>query len=176
MVGSTLGYQLLHLIPDQDRPNLLIPFLVLYLAMVILELEPGWSIALLMIFSITAGAILRWSGADPTNRLTWVLFLSLGAAAAACSALLGPWFRKVHGGLQIGMLIYTLGWMFLIFRDSPTAYWGIWIGSGLLLYTLISIGILQQGADLKPRENLVPHASRLFVILINTFWLASLIT
>ena len=170
-----MGYNLLFLIPARSRAYLLIPFLVLFLAMTILDREPGWNLVLLLGFSFTAGTLLNWSGADAARWGTWLLFLSLCAAALIWAAVLGLSLSKGLKFLFPLTVLYLLGWLGIIFWDLPGWIRGLWIYSGLTLFTAIAAGILQKGMTIHSEESPVPLGIELWVILFNLFWLSGLI-
>ena len=170
-----MGYHLLFLIPARSRVYLLIPFLILFLAMTILDREPGWNLVLLLGFSFTAGTLLNWSGADAGRWSTWLLFLGLWAAALVWAVALEP---SLYKGLKFQFpltVLYLLGWLGIIFWDLPGWIRGLWIVSGTLLFTMIAAGVLQKGMTIQKEESPVPLGIELWVILFNLFWLAGLI-
>jgi hypothetical protein len=153
----------------------LIPFLILFLVMTILDQEPGWNVALMMGFSFTAGLLLKWSGADTGSWSTWLIFLGLLVAALIGAFILG---ERISKGLKFLLpltALYMLGWLGVLFWDLPPLVQGILILSGLVLFTAIAAGALQRGFSLEAAESPVPLAIELWVILFNLFWLAGLI-
>ncbi|RLD00556.1 MAG: hypothetical protein DRI46_07230 [Chloroflexi bacterium] len=167
-----MGFNLLTLIPIQGRAYLLIPFLVFFLAMTILDREPGWNLILLMVFSFTAGLLLNWSGTDTSRWQTWLLFLGSGVAAVLGAVTLG---KSLQTGLQFLLpltVLYLLGWPGVLLWDLPGWIRGFWMLSGLLLFTLIAAAVLQRGFTLEVEESPVPLGISLWVILVNLFWVS----
>jgi hypothetical protein len=158
------------------RVYLLVPFLGFFLGMIILDQEPGWNIALLAGFALTAGLLLNWSGSNPSQWLTWVLFLGLGGVSLTGAAVMGERFQTWMRVLLALTVIYLLGWLALITLDLAPGYRGFWILTGLLLFTLITMGILQRGVKSDQDSSPVPLAIELFVVLFNLFWLSGLVS
>jgi hypothetical protein len=154
---------------------MVIPFLILFLAMTILDQEPGWNLALLIGFSVTAGTLLNWSGADAARWETWLLFLGLLAAAMIGAMTLGTTLGKGIKFLFPLTILYMLGWLGIIFWDLPGWLRGFWMFSGLLLFTVIAAGALQRGFTMRVEDSPVPLSIELWVILINLFWLSGLL-
>lgn len=171
--GAALGFQLLFLIPPRGRSYLLIPFLVLFLAMTILEKEPGWNLALLLGFSLTAGLLLNWSGADAIRWGTWLLFLGCWTVGLIGAVILGRPLQKALKFLFPLTALYMLGWLGVILWDLPGWIKGTWVLSGLALFTVIAAGVLQRGFTLQDEESPVPLGIELWVILFNLFWLSA---
>jgi hypothetical protein len=172
--AAALGFHLLSLIPAQGRAYLLIPFLILFLAMTILDQEPGWNLALLMGFSFTAGLLLKWSDAAAGRWSTWLIFLGLLGAALIGAVVLG---KKISKGLRFLIpltALYMLGWVGVLIWDLPPWVQGVLILSGLILFTVIAAGALQRCITLEVQESPIPPVIELWVILFNLFWLAGL--
>jgi len=162
-------------IPARGRAYLLIPFLILFLAMTILDQEPGWNLALLMGFSFTAGLLLKWSGAGAGRGSTWLFFLGLLTTAIIGALVLG---KRIAKGLKFLLpltALYMLGWVGVLFWELPLWVRGVLIPSGLVLFTVIAAGALQRVFSLEVQESPVPLAIELWVILFNLFWLTGLI-
>ena len=154
---------------------LLLPFLVLFLAMTILDREPGWNLALLLGFSFTAGLLLKWSGANPGRWSTWLIFLGLAGTATIGAVVLGKRISKGSTFLLPLTALYMLGWVAILVWDLPPWVQGVLILSGLALFTVIAAGALQRGFTLSADEPMVPFSIELWVILFNLFWLSGLI-
>ena len=175
-VGVALGYFALDYIPAAARPYLLIPFLVIFLAMIVLDAEPGWNVALFLAFALAAGMILRWTGVDPIRGWVWALFLGLVGVSLLGAALLGEGYQRVLRSLFLVTILYLLGWLLLALVKLPPLFRGFWILAGLALFTLLAAGIFLKGRSLKREESPVPLAIEVFVVLYNLFWLAGLVS
>jgi hypothetical protein len=171
-LAAALGYNLLPLIPAWARAYLLIPFLVFFLAMTLLDREPGWNMALLLGFSISAGLLLNWSGSEAARWSTWLLFLGLVGAAWIGAVSLGTVLAKGLTLLFPLTVLYLLGWLGIILLNLPEWVRGLWILSGLALFTVIAAGTLRRVFKLEVQDTPLPLAIELWVILINLFWLS----
>jgi hypothetical protein len=167
-----LGYNLLGLVPARWRIYLVIPFLFLFIAVSILDQESGWNVVLLLGFSLTAGALLNWSGAETAQWSTWLLFLGLLIAAMGWAISMGAELEQYLTLLIPLTFIYLIGWVGIIIWDIPGWIRSAWILIGLSLFTAIAAGVLQRGLNLEVEDNPVPLSIELWVILFNLFWLA----
>lgn len=172
---AALGFNLLSLIPALEGHILLILFLVLFLAMTVLDREPGWNLALLLGFSFTGGALLNWSGAEVSREVTWLVFLGLLSLALFGAASLGATLKTGLKFLFPLTAFYTLGWVSVLLWDPPSWIQGLLIMVGLALFTAAAASVQQRGFDLGAEDSLVPLGIQLVVILFNLFWLSGLI-
>lgn len=130
---------------------------------------------LLMGFSFSAGPFLSWSGAAVANWDTWLVFLGMMGAALIGSKITGTLLPKIPGLLNILATAYLLYWLAIILWDPPKWILMVWILTGLVLFTLLSAAALQRGTYLAIEENSTPLAIELWLLLLNLFWLSSLI-
>jgi len=175
MAGSALGFQLMELIDGPGNAHMLIIFLALFLAMNLLIQEPGWNLVLLLGFSITSGLVMNWTGVVPGRWGTWILFL--GLITAALSRVLKQ--RDAH---QINLInriptagLYLTGWLVIIIWNLSGWILKIWIIWGLILFTMITADLLKSGLTLRKKESPVPLGIEIWVVLLNLFWLSSLL-
>ncbi len=173
--GLILGFHLMELIDGPGNALMLIIFLVLFLAMNLLIQEPGWNLVLLLGFSITSGLVLNWTGVFPGRWGTWILFL--GLITAALSRIL-----KQGEAHQINLIyrippagLYLSGWLVIIIWKLSGWILKIWIIWGLILFTMITADLLRSGLTLRKKESPVPLGIEIWVVLLNLFWLSSLL-
>ena len=175
ILAAILGYNLANMIPAAWRVYLGLVFLGLLLSMVILDTEPGWNIVLFLGFAAVAGMYLYWSGAEYSRWKPWILFSSLVLISLVGGSVLNERFGRAAKVLFPITILYLGGWIFFLFYNIPTALKIIWIWSGLILFTLISIAVLVRGKIKSLEDNPVPIVIELFVVLFNLCWLSGLI-
>lgn len=71
--------------------------------------------------------------------------------------------------------LYLLGWLGIIIWNLSGWILKIWILWGLILFTMITAGLLQSGLTLRKKESPVPLGIEIWVVLLNLFWLSSLL-
>jgi len=157
------------------RGYLLLVFFGLLLSMIILDTEPGWNLVIFLGFALVAGMLLYRSEVLVPQFKSWMIFSILCLISIAGAAYSRSRIRRAAGILYPVAVLYLLGWgCFLIFQIRPIYEMG-WIVFGLILFTLITMVILNQGKTKSQDASPVPLVFELFVVLYNLFWLSSLL-
>ena len=172
---AVCGFNLAYLIPPTARNYLVAALLVLLLSMIILDKEPGWNLALLLAFALTAGALLYWSGPVYSKTNTWILSLTLVLTSIIGGTFLGEGFGRLGRLLFPITIVYLIGWILFLFYQVPGDLKLIWIVTGLILFTLITLSLLIQGKTQDQEDSPLPRAIALFVVIFNLFWLSGLL-
>lgn len=170
-----IGYQLGGLIAPPARVYLQIIFLALLFALIILDSEPGWNLVLYICFSVAAGMILLWSGAEVKTLKSWALFLILLITSLAGGAAIKGAYGQAARILTLSTLLYMLGWILFAFTSLPPLLSLIWTILGLLLFTVISMAVISQAKTLPQDESSFSLGVQIFVVQFNLFWLSALI-
>jgi len=173
--GSALGFHLIELIDGPRKAHTILIFLVLFLAMNLLIEEPGWNLVLLLGFSITSGLVLNWTRAAAGYWGTWILFLGLITVALGRILKQGDGRRMNSMYLIPSASFYLVGWLGIIIWNLSGWILKIWVLWGLILFTMITAGLLQSGLTLRKKESPVPLGIKIWVVLLNLFWLSSLL-
>jgi len=173
--GSVLGFHLMELIAASGSAYILILFLVFFLALNFLIREPGWNLVLLLGFSITSGLVLNWTGVVAGRWGTWILFLGLITAALSRVLKQGD-ARQTNSVFLVPIAgFYLFGWLVIIIWNLSGWIQKIWILSGLILITVITADLLQSGLTMRKKESPIPLGIEIWVVLLNLFWLSSLL-
>ncbi len=175
IIAAVLGYNLADLIPVAGRIYLVAVLLGVLMSMVILDTEPGWNVVQFLCFAVAAGMLVHWSGAETTRFSSLILFSVLILITIAGGTFLGSRFGRVVRFLFPITILYMIGWLFFLFYQVPAVLKTIWIFSGLVLFTLITIGVLIRGKSQNQEDSPVPLSIELFVVLFNLYWLSGLV-
>ena len=150
-------------------------FLVLLVALIILDTEPGWNIVLYLCFGTAAGMILLWSGAEIVMMNSWALYISLLAASLVGGALIKDHSGQVTRLLFLSAVLYIVGWVLIALVSLPSWISLVWTILGLVLFTLISVAVISRGKTMAQEESPIPVGVQIFLIQFNLFWLSALI-
>jgi len=140
-----------------------------------MDAEPGWNMVFFLAFSLAAGMILRWSGADLTRLRTWIYFISLFLCSLIGGILIKRDTGQAAGVLFISTFLYMIGWILLAFIQLPYPVGIIWTILGLALFTFIAMALISQGKVQDREGGVIPLSIQLFVVLFNLCWLSSLL-
>jgi ABC-type multidrug transport system permease subunit len=175
LLATILGYQLVNTIPVAARTYIQVAFLAFLFAMVILDKEPGWNMALFLAFGMAAGMMLHWSSADLSQLKTWILFSTLLLFSITGGLFLKRETERAAGILFINTFLYMVGWFLFIVTSLPDIVRTIWIVLGLLLFILVTMVVINRGKTQISGDSVISYSIQLFVILFNLFWLSSLL-
>lgn len=175
LLATILGYQLVNTIPLAARTYIQVAFLAFLFAMVILDTEPGWNMALFLAFGMAAGMMLHWSSADLSQLRTWILF-----STWLLISITGGIFLKRETELEAGILfisafLYMVGCFLFIVTSLPGMVRTVWIVLGLVLFTLVAMVVINRGKTQISEDSVIPFSIQLFGVLLNLFWLSSLL-
>lgn len=173
--AAILGYQLANFIPVIGGIYPVLLFLGLFLSMIILDTEPVWNMVLFLGFALAAGTLLYWSEANINRSNTWILCIILLLISFIGGSLFKERFERVTRVFFPLTILYLTGWILFFIAQIPEVYKLIWIITGLVLFTLITIGVLVRGKTINRADSPIPLAIELFVIIYNICWLSSLL-
>jgi hypothetical protein len=172
VIAALLGYKLAIFIPATGRIYLFVGFLVLLMSMMILDTEPGWNVGFFLVFAMTAGALLYWSGSGTRQVYTWFLFIFLVLISLIGALYLRYRVSRIVVLLYPSAFLYMIGWVGLLFFDLPILFTMVWTMIGFILFTLINTAVLIRGKSNDEEDSPVPIVIELFVVLFNLFWLS----
>jgi len=173
--AAILGYHLASFIPVVDGIYLVLLFLGLFLSMIILNTEPGWNMVFFLGFALAAGTLLYWFGANIKQSYTWILLIILLVISFFGGSLPEErfaWATRVFFPITV---LYLTGWILFFIAQISGVYKLIWIITGLVLFTLITIGVLVRGKTINRTDSPVPLAIELFVVIFNIYWMSFLL-
>ena len=169
--AAILGYHLASFIPVVGGIYLVLLFLGLFLSMTILNTEPGWNMVFFLGFALAAGTLLYWFGANIKQSYTWILLV----ISFIGGSLPKERFARATRVFFPITVLYLTGWILFFIVQISGVYKLIWIITGLVLFTLITIGVLVRGKTINRTDSPVPLAIELFVVIFNIYWMSSLL-
>ena len=146
--------------------------LVVFIGMVTFRGVGGWNIALLIGFSVIAGAFLG-SVFPSEEGLSWTMALLATLGILFLAAGVGNWLGIRLQGLGVTLWIgswgYLLGWVLLALLDSSTMLQTIWAFAGLIIFGGLAATWFANLMTSEEQPNTVSLAIDLFIVGLNLF-------
>jgi len=175
VLAVLLGRHLALLVPEAGRLYVKITFLGILISLVLLEAEPGWNQVLLVCFGLAAGMMMSWSDNVVPRISSRIIHFVLLIIALAGGYFFRGSLKRAAAGLFPCILLFTAGWIVIKFSSLPALAGNIWIMVGLFLYTLFLIVLIVQGKYRNDEESPIPLSIQLFVMIMNLYWLTSML-
>ncbi len=172
---QTLGFRLAHFIPSDGRSIVQAALWILSVVMLLLANEPFWNNVLFLVFSLGAGVTLYWLSTGSLHPRTWYLLPILFVISAVGGEFIRVSGRRFYGTLITGTLLFMFGWVLLQFFPVPEMLRKIWVLSGLVLFTVAMMVIINHGKDQNKGDSAIFRSIHLSVVLFNLCWLANIL-
>ncbi len=168
---TATGAQFGKLIPEQIDLLAAALGLIALAALIIYKKTPRWNFALLVPVALFAGG---WLSRLPDSGRSWlglVIFIAGAGLSAGLAYGARTSFGRLAGLLNPVLIVYLIGWAGIAFLKP--VFWApaAWAAVGALLFTLLSLGLLDEARASDPPAEPVPLAIDLFITYFN-LWLA----